>query len=237
MDLPVTQYAKSGEVYVAYQVFGSGSFDLVFMPGWTSNLDLWWDNPLTSNWLRGLARFSRVIMFDKRGTGLSDRSVGPPGMEQRMDDIRAVMDAAASPRAAVLGISEGGSLAALFAATELIRFRGKEIKSLGDGFLATFDGPARAVHCALSIIEAVRALGIEVRAGVHTGEIELEESDIGGIGVHIAARVVGHAAAGECLVSRTLKDLVVGANLRFADHGSQHLKGLAEPMNLFAVSQ
>ena len=117
MDLPVTQYAKSGEVYVAYQVFGSGPFDLVFVPGWTSNLDLWWDNPLTSNWLKGLARFSRVIMFDKRGTGLSDRSVGPPGMEQRMDDIRAVMDAAGSQRAAVLGISEGGSLAALFAAT------------------------------------------------------------------------------------------------------------------------
>ena len=438
MDLPVTQYAKSGEVYVAYQVFGSGPFDLVFVPGWTSNLDLWWDNPLTSNWLKGLGRFSRVIMFDKRGTGLSDRSVGPPGMEQRIDDIRAVMDAAGSQRAAVLGISEGGSLAALFAAThpdrcqalvlhgafakftswfptqsdldaffayvrekwgsggnmvkfspsrkddqtyrqwwarrerasaspstaialmqmnseidisailpsvrvptliihrrhdpvieinggrelaalipnsqffesqgidhtpwtgddvdliaqrieefltgsrpparfdrvlatvlftdivasteraqslgdtrwkallnahnevvrrELTQFRGKEIKSLGDGFLATFDGPARAVHCALSIIEAVRALGIEVRAGVHTGEIELEESDIGGIGVHIAARVVGHAAAGECLVSRTLKDLVVGANLRFADRGSQYLKGLAEPMNLFAVSQ
>ena len=438
MDLPVTQYAKSGEVYVAYQVFGSGPFDLVFVPGWTSNLDLWWDNPLTSNWLKGLGRFSRVIMFDKRGTGLSDRSVGPPGMEQRMDDIRAVMDAAGSQRAAVLGISEGGSLAALFAAMhpdrcqalvlhgafakftswfptqsdldaffayvrekwgsggnmvkfspsrkddqtyrqwwarrerasaspstaialmqmnseidisailpsvrvptliihrrhdpvieinggrelaalipnsqffesrgidhtpwtgddvdliaqrieefltgsrpparfdrvlatvlftdivasteraqslgdarwkallnahnevvrrELTRFRGKEIKSLGDGFLATFDGPARAVNCALAIIEAVRALGIEVRAGVHTGEIELEESDIGGISVHIAARVVGHAAASECLVSRTLKDLVVGANLRFADRGSQYLKGLAEPMNLFAVSQ
>jgi class 3 adenylate cyclase len=120
---------------------------------------------------------------------------------------------------------------------ELTRFRGKEIKSLGDGFLATFDGPARAVNCALAIIKAVRALGIEARAGVHTGEIELQESDIGGIGVHIAARVVGHAAASECLVSRTLKDLVVGANLRFADRGSQYLKGLAEPINLFAVSQ
>jgi len=438
IDLPVTKYAKSGDVYVAYQVFGAGSIDLVFVPGWTSHLDLWWDNPLTSNWLQGLGRFSRVIMFDKRGTGLSDRIGGPPGMDQRMDDIRAVMDAAGSQRAAVLGISEGGSLAALFAAThpgrcqalilhgafakfaswfptqsdldrfftyvrekwgsgdamvrfspsrkddqayrqwwarreraaaspstaialmqmnseidisailpsvrvptlvihrrhdpvieieggrelaalipnaqffesqctdhtpwtdedveliaerieefltgsklpapidrvlatilftdivastqraqslgghrwkavlnahhdivrrELTRFRGNEIKCLGDGFLATFDGPARATHCALSIIEAVRMLGIEIRAGVHTGEVELEKSDIGGIAVHIAARIVSQAAAGECLVSRTVKDLVAGANLSFADRGNHHLKGLAEPVNVFAASQ
>jgi pimeloyl-ACP methyl ester carboxylesterase len=117
IDLPVTQYAKSGDVYVAYQVFGSGPIDLVFVPGWISHLDLWWDNPLTSDWLKGLSRFARLIMFDKRGTGLSDRSGGPPGMDQRMEDIRVVMDAAGSKRAAVLGISEGGSLAALFAAT------------------------------------------------------------------------------------------------------------------------
>jgi pimeloyl-ACP methyl ester carboxylesterase len=375
-DLPLTQYARSGDVYVAYQVFGLGSIDLVFVPGWTSHLDLWWDNPLTSSWLKGLGRFARVIMFDKRGTGLSDRSGGPPGMDQRMEDIRAVMDAAGSKQAAVLGISEGGSLAALFAAThpdrcqalvmhgafakfttwfptqndldafftyvrekwgsgdnmakfspsrredqayrqwwarreraaaspstaialmqmnseidissilpsvrvptliihrshdqvvdisggqqiaalipnaqffesqgidhtpwtgddveliaerieefltgsklpasldrvlatvlftdivasteraeslgdhrwkrvlnmhydivrrELSRFRGNEVETSGDGFLATFDGPARAAHCALSIIEAVRDIGIEIRAGVHTGEVDASE--------------------------------------------------------------
>jgi len=120
---------------------------------------------------------------------------------------------------------------------ELTRFRGNEIKCLGDGFLATFDGPARATYCALSIIEAVRMLGIEIRAGVHTGEVELEKSDIGGIAVHIAARIVSQAAAGECLVSRAVKDLVAGANLSFADRGNHHLKGLAEPVNVFAASQ
>jgi pimeloyl-ACP methyl ester carboxylesterase len=437
MDLPVTQYAKAGEVHVAYQVFGTGSIDLVFVPGWISHLDLWWDSPLISGWLEGLGRFARVIMFDKRGTGLSDRIGGLPGMDQRMDDIRAVMDAAGSKRAAVLGVSEGGSLAALFAAThphrcqalilygafakfsswfptqndldafftyvrekwgsgdnmakfspsrkddrayrnwwarreraaaspstaialmrmnseidisgilpsvhvptlvihrshdsvvnidggrqlaalipnaqlfespgmdhtpwtgddidaiaerieefltgsklpasfdrvlatvlftdivasteriealgdrrwrtlrdkhddivrrELSRFRGNEVQCLGDGFLATFDGPARAAHCALSVIGAVRALGIEIRAGVHTGEVELQKFEVRGVAVHIAARIVAQAAPGECLVSRTVKDLVAGAELRFDERGKRHLKGLVEPMDVFAVS-
>ena len=435
MDLPATQYAKSGDVYVAYQIFGSGPIDLVFVPGWISHLDLWWDSPVTARWLKRFGQFARVIMFDKRGTGLSDRG-GLPNMDQRMDDIRAVMDAAGSKRAAVLGISEGGSLAALFAAShpgrcqslvlhgafakftswfptqddldafsdyirekwgsgdnmatfspsrkedqayrmwwarreraaaspstalalmkmnseidisgilsavrvptlvihrtddavvdidggrqlaeliahaqffespgsdhvpwtgddvdaiaekieefltgskpaasidrvlatvlftdivastekaeslgdrrwkellgahddivrrEFIRFRGNEIKSLGDGFLATFDGPARAAHCALSIIEAIRLLGIEIRAGIHTGEVELQESDVSGVAVHVAARIVGQAATGECLVSRTVKDLVAGAELKFTERGKQQLKGLSEPMELFAA--
>ncbi len=116
MDLPATKYAKSGDVYVAYQIFGSGPIDLVMVPGWISHLDLWWDSPVTARWLKRFGQFARVIMFDKRGTGLSDRG-GLPNMDQRMDDIRAVMDAAGSKRAAVLGISEGGSLAALFAAS------------------------------------------------------------------------------------------------------------------------
>ena len=437
MDLPVTRYAKSGDVHVAYQIFGDGPIDLVFVPGWVSNLDLWWDSPITAGWLERFGRFARVIMFDKRGTGLSDRDCGLPGMDQRMDDIRAVMDAVGSNRAAVLGISEGGSLAALFAAShpdrchalvlhgafakftswfptqgdldaffdyvrekwgsgdsmprysqsrkedqayhmwwarreraaaspstaitlmqmnseidisgilpavrvptlvihrtddavvdtdggrqlanliphaqffetpgsdhtpwtgddvdaiagrieefltgskpavsidrvlatilftdivgstkqaeslgdrrwkallsahddivrrELIRFRGNEVKSLGDGFLATFDGPARAAHGALSVIEAVRSLGIEIRAGIHTGEVELQETDVRGVAVHIAARIAGQAAAGECLVSRTVKDLVAGAELKFTERGRPHLKGLAEPMHLFAAS-
>jgi class 3 adenylate cyclase len=119
---------------------------------------------------------------------------------------------------------------------ELARFRGKEVKSLGDGFLATFDGPARAAHCALSVIEAIRTLGIEIRAGLHTGEVELEESDVRGVAVHIASRIAGLAAAGECLVSRTVKDLVAGAELRFSERGRPHLKGIIEPMDVFVVS-
>ncbi len=437
MDLPATHYAKSGDVCVAYQIFGGGPIDLVFVPGWISHLDIWWDSPVTAGWLQRFGRFARVIMFDKRGTGLSDRDCGLPTMDQRMDDIRAVMDAAGSKRAAVLGVSEGGALAALFAAAhpdrcqalilhgafatftswfptqddldaflvyvrekwgsgdnmarfspsrkedqayrmwwarreraaaspstalalikmnseidisgilsavrvptlvihrtddavvdtdggrqlanliphaqffetpgsdhtpwtgddvdaiaerieefltgskpavsidrvlatvlftdivgstkqaeslgdrrwkallsahddivrrELIRFRGNEVKSLGDGFLATFDGPARAAHGALSVIEAVRSLGIEIRAGIHTGEVELQETDVRGVAVHIAARIVGQAAAGECLVSRTVKDLVAGADLKFTERGQQQLKGLTEPVDLFGAS-
>jgi class 3 adenylate cyclase len=437
-ELPATHYAKAGDVFVAYQVFGDGPIDLVFVPGWISHLDLWWESPYTANWLARFGRFARVIMFDKRGTGLSDRGTGMPAMDQRMDDIRAVMDAAGSRRAAVLGISEGGSLAALFAAShpdrcqalvlhgafakfaswfptqaaldafyayvrdkwgsgdamarfspslkddlayrdwyarreraaaspsaaialmktnseidvssvlpavrvptlvihrshdavvdvdggrqlarlipdaqlfespgadhtpwsgddmeivagrieefltgskgaasldrvlatvmftdivasteraealgdrrwrelldahddavrrELARFRGKEVKSLGDGFLATFDGPARAAHCALAAIEAVRALGLEIRAGVHTGEVELDKNDVRGVAVHVASRIAGRAAAGECLVSRTVKDLVAGADLKFLERGRPQLKGLAEPMDVFAVAR
>jgi pimeloyl-ACP methyl ester carboxylesterase len=438
MHLPATHYAKSGDIHVAYQIFGSGPIDLVFVPGWISHLDAWWDNPITASWFERLGRFSRMLIFDKRGTGLSDRIGGLPGMDQRMDDIRAVMDAAGLKRAAVLGVSEGGSLAALFAAShpnqcqalvlygafakftswfptqndldaflkyirekwgsgdnmvrfspscrddqqyrlwwarrerasaspsaaialmqmnseidisailpsvhvptlvihrshdavvdisggrqlaalipnaqlfeaqgvdhspwtgegvdviagrieefltgckpsvvfdrvlativftdivastelaeslgdrrwkallgehddivrrELNRFRGNEIKSLGDGFLATFDGPARASHCALSVIEAVSSLGIDVRAGVHTGEIEFQEADVRGIAVHIAARIAGQAAAKECVVSRTVKDLVAGTELKFTERGKHHLKGLVEPMELFTASR
>ena len=117
MELPNTLYAKSGDVYVAYQVFGNGSIDLVLVPGWISNLDIAWNSPASANWLRRMGRFARVVIFDKRGTGLSDRGDSAPGMDERMDDIRAVMDAAGIQRAAVLGWSEGGSLAALFAAS------------------------------------------------------------------------------------------------------------------------
>jgi class 3 adenylate cyclase len=118
---------------------------------------------------------------------------------------------------------------------EIARFRGREVKALGDGFLATFDGPARAVRCGTSIVEAVRALDLEVRGGVHTGEIEVKGDDIGGIAVHIAARVAGLADAGRILVSSTVRDLVAGSNLHFADRGPHALKGLDEPVRLFAV--
>ena len=114
--LPTTRYAKSGNVHVAYQVFGEGEIDLVFFPGFVSNIETYWEEPLFARWLRKLASFARVITFDKRGTGLSDRLETLPTMDERMDDVRAVMDAAGSKRAAVFGLSEGGSLATLFAA-------------------------------------------------------------------------------------------------------------------------
>jgi class 3 adenylate cyclase len=116
---------------------------------------------------------------------------------------------------------------------ELSRFRGREVKTLGDGFLATFDGPARAVRCAAAIVDRMRPLGIKVRNGLHTGEIEVGQDDISGIAVHIAARVVEMAGSGEVLVSNTVRDLVAGSGLRFQDRGSHVAKGLAEPLRLF----
>jgi class 3 adenylate cyclase len=433
MAMPVTRYAKSGDVHVAYQVFGSGPIDLVIVPGFVSHIEHHWDHPDLARWLLRLASFARVAMFDKRGTGLSDHVSELPSLELRMDDARAVMDAAGIERAALLGISEGGAMAALFAATypqrcrelvlygsfsrsssrlaaewseaylkyidkawgsghdlpmfapsrqndlalqqwwgrferlgaspaaaiavvrminqiditnilssihvptlvihctgdtlisvksgrflaehipgarllelpgddhlffiheqigdaveefltgsvsavesdrvlatvlftdivnstaraeqlgdqrwhnlldahhttvrrELARSRGNEVKSLGDGFLATFDGPARAVRCACAIAEAVSPLDIQVRSGLHTGEIEITNNDVQGIAVHIASRVLALAGPGEVLVSRTVKDLVAGSGLRFNERGRHSLKGLQEPMDLYAAS-
>jgi class 3 adenylate cyclase len=432
MAMPVTRYAKSGDVHVAYQIFGSGPIDLVFVPGFVSHIENYWDHPDLARWLLRLASFARVAIFDKRGTGLSDRVSEFPSLDLRMDDARAVMDAAGIERAALLGISEGGPMAALFAATypqrcrglvlygsfarssswlsaegleaylryvdkawgsgrslpnfapsrqndpalqqwwgrferlgaspaaatavmqmltqidvtdilssvhvptlvihctgdpminvesgrflaehisgarllelpghdhlffiheqigdameefltgsisaaesdrvlatvlftdivgstaraeqlgdqrwhnlldahhttvrrELARSRGNEVKSLGDGFLATFDGPARAVRCACAIAAAVGPLDIQVRSGLHTGEIEIADNDVQGIAVHIASRVSALAGPGEVLVSRTVKDLVAGSGLRFSERGRHSLKGLQEPMDLYAA--
>jgi class 3 adenylate cyclase len=429
--LPVTRYAKSGDVHIAYQVFGGGQIDLVFVPGFISHIENYWDHPDLARWLHRLGSFARVIMFDKRGTGLSDPVSGVPSLEQRMDDVRAVTDAVGIERAALLGVSEGGALATLFAATyperctalvlygafarsptspetlkaffkyadgawgsglslpawapsrrtdpalqqwwgrferlgaspaaamavmqmaveidisdvlssvhvptlvihctddtlidvecgrflarsipgarlielpgqdhlffiherigdaiedfltgsvsavesdrvlatvlftdivgstaraeqigderwrglldvhhaavrrELTRYRGSEVKSLGDGFLATFDGPARAVRCACAIAEAVRPLDIQVRCGLHAGEIEIAGNDVRGIAVHIASRVSALAKAGEILVSRTVRDLVAGSGLHFDERGKHSLKGLTEPMDLYAAA-
>lgn len=435
---PETRYAKSGDLHIAYQIFGAGSVDLVLVPGFISNVEETWDNPSAARWLERLGRFARVITFDKRGTGLSDRAGSVPTLDERMDDARAVMDAAQSERAVLLGISEGGSLATVFAAShpdrcsslilygafakfsswypteeklaafyryveekwgtgesvwkyapsmaddagfkkiwarhervgatpaaakalmrmnqeidisgilsairvptlmihrtedtavgieagrylaqhipdarlaefagadqlpyigenaddiadeiqefvtgsrpdvepdrilatvlltdivdstkqaselgdrrwrtlldqhddlvrqEISRFRGREVKSLGDGFLATFDGPARAVRCATAIIDGARSLGLQIRCGLHTGEIELKTQDIAGIAVHIAARIAALAEGGQVLVSRTVRDLVAGSNLRLEDRGSYALKGLSESMPLFAVAK
>jgi class 3 adenylate cyclase len=436
--IPPIRYTKaSGDVNIAYRVVGDGPLDLVWVPGLFSNLEIEWENPFFVRLYRRLASFSRLLIFDKRGMGLSDRNVGAPTLEERIDDVRAVMDAAGSERAALIGVSEGGPMSILFAATypertvalvlygtlarprrdvgydlgneecfedlyriiaegwgtggsmrlftrammgdehlrefvgrleraagspgtmrsmvdnlrdidvrtalttiaaptlvihttddhcvpiangrwlaehitgagfveipgehmlfdvdqfadevesfltgkrhavttdrvlatvlfsdivgsteraatlgdrrwrellddhdALIRrqvqsYRGSVVKTTGDGALATFDGPARAVSCGCEIRDRVGALGIDVRVGLHTGEVELRGDDIGGIAVHIGARVAALAGPREVLVSRTLTDLVAGSGIGFEDRGEHQLKGVPGSWRLFAVT-
>lgn len=441
--MTATRYARSRDVNVAYQVVGEGPRDLVYVPGFVSNIEVIWEEPSMARFLRRLASFSRLILFDKRGTGLSDRLAprAMPTLEERMDDVRAVMDAVASPKATLLGHSEGGNMSMLFAATyperaeglilvsahaktipsedypwapapedtaaeiaevertfgdpdalpswiapsrmhdeafrawvakyyrsgaspraaaqllemnveidttqvlssigvptlclyrtedsgvkvdegrwiashipdskfveipgadhllnasgsdvildeieefmtgyrsspvperalatvlftdivgstekaahmgdhawrellerhnavvrsEIGRFRGRVIGTQGDGFLATFDGPARAIAAARSIIEALSPLGLEVRSGLHTGEIERVGDDVAGLAVHIGARIAAVAGPNEILVSRTVKDLVVGSGIQFDDRGEHALKGVPDEWRIYAT--
>jgi pimeloyl-ACP methyl ester carboxylesterase len=438
---PTTRYAKSGGVYIAFQVVGDGPHDLVLVPGWISHVEYAWEEPRYRAFLERLAGFSRLILLDRRGTGLSDRVADPPTLEERMDDVRAVMDAAGTERATLLGLSEGGPMCMLFAATypertsslilygtfaralagpdwphgiastdlegvlervaaawgtgavssdhfapslahdpafreswarferlavspsgikallrqlyetdarhtlgvisapslvlhvrgdaiapvegaryiaehirgskyveipgrdhfpfvgeterildeveefvtgvrgaadadrvlatvmftdivdstdkaasfgdrrwrdllgqhhalvreRLARFRGREVDTAGDGFLAAFDGPARAVRCAVSIAEAVRNLGLEIRAGLHTGECETLGDKLSGIAVHTGARIASLAGAGEVLVSSTVKDLVAGSGIRFSDRGEHALKGIPGEWRIYGI--
>ena len=442
---PKTEYARSGDVHIAYQCLGDGPVNLVFVPGFVSHVEHFWEDPALARFLRRLATFSRLVFFDKRGTGLSDRvsEAAVPTLEERMDDVRAVMDAVGFERAAIFAPSDAGSMAILFAATyperttalvlwgtfaagakepaypwgmtpaerdeladhwreqwgrvvfalerfapskvgddryrewfgrlerlaaspgsaamlarmngdidvrhvlpsirvptlvlhrrgelvvpveegrfiaeripgaklvvmdgidhwpwlaeadsvteeiqefltgtreptepdrvlatvlftdivgstqraaevgdrgwrdlledhhavvrsELSRFRGREIDTSGDGFFATFDGPARAVKCACAIVDGVKPLDLEVRAGLHTGECELIGEKVGGIAVHTCARVAASAGPGEVLVSRTVRDLVAGSGIQFEDRGTQRLKGIPDEWQLFAVNR
>jgi len=442
--LPETRYTKSGDYNIAFQVVGEGDLDLLWIPGFVSNVELAWDEPLLAGYLNRLARFSRLILFDKRGTGLSDRVPRNelPTLEERMDDVLAVLEAAGSERAAVLGHSEGGSLAVLYAATypervlalattgifakrrwspdypwaetdeerdryieglednwgadgdirriapsaagdpaftkrlatyfrqsaspgdaaallrmnseidvravlpaitvptlivhrtgdldskieegrwiagqipgaklvelpgddhlpwvgdqdqvldaveqfltgrlkpaepdrvlatilvtdiagstelaaelgdrawkellerhhaivreKLREFRGEEVDTAGDGFLATFDGPGRAIRAAVAIRDGLQSDGISVRCGLHTGECERLGDKVAGIAVHIAARVAASAEPGEIRVSSTVRALVAGAGIEFSDRGTAALKGVPEEQRLFAVRQ
>jgi len=437
------RYARNGSVSLAYDVLGEGERDILVTFGWIGSFQSAFDIPAHARWLERLASFGRVIMWDKRGTGLSERVPADrlPTLEERMDDMRVVMDAVGSERAAVLGISEGASLSAVFAATHpdrvtsliliggfarmlrdddyewgatpeatqafnrrigetwgdnagllklwapsiaddpvarehwnrmmvfggtpatavawlemveqtdiratlpainvptlvlhraddrivpaqharylaehipnarylelagadhlwwidgddildevesfltgttrayepdrvlatvmftdivdsttraaelgdrrwrdlsdahnravrrlLERYRGREVKTLGDGFLATFDGPGRAIRCASELRDAVRSVGLEVRSGLHTGEVELTGDDISGIAVNIGARVGARAGAGEVLVSQTVKDLVAGSGLDFDDRGEHDLKGVPGRWRLWSVA-
>jgi class 3 adenylate cyclase len=439
---PKTRYARNGDARIAYQVIGDGPLDLVLVPGFVSNVEYVWELPGAAAALERMASFARLIMWDKRGTGLSDPVIGVPPLEERMDDMLAVLDAAGSEQAALFGVSEGGPLSILFTAShpqrvsalamygaaprmawapdytwglppdvyndaareallegwgngvlldifapsyaedesvrelwgtfqrlgaspsmgvatlealmridvrdilpsihvptllihrggdraipakgsrlmarqipnaklveldgqdhlwflgdtdaifdelqefltgvrhdavvdrmlatvlftdivdstrkvselgdrrwrellrehdalvrrELERFRGREVKTVGDGFLATFDGPARAVTGASAIRDAVQGLGIAVRAGVHTGECELIGEDITGVAVNIAARISEKASPNEVLVSRTVTDLVYGSGIQFEDRGQAQLKGIPETWQLFAAN-
>ena len=432
-------YARSAGVNIAYQVTGGGPIDLVLVPGFVSHLEVDWEEPRSAHFLDRLGSFARLIRFDKRGTGLSDRPGGLPDLETRMDDVRAVMDAVGSERAALFGYSEGGPMSVLFTATypdrtsalvlygsyakrvdpdddypwaptranrtaeaariesvwgaesdistiapsadaaltrwwsararasaspgaardlilmnssidvrrvlptiqvptlvlhrvgdadahvdegryiaahvagarfveldgddhlpwidpdqivdeveefltgvrsgptpdrvlatvvftdivgstelaaglgdrrwrellerhrqlvrrETVRFGGQEVATAGDGTLARFDGPARAVRAGLAVAAAMRGLGIEVRVGIHTGEVEITDGNIAGIGVHIGARIESEAAPGEVLVSSTVRDLVAGSELEFESRGEVELRGVPGTWRLYAAT-
>ena len=338
-QLPETRYAKGPGGDIAYQVVGDGPMDLVVVPGWFSHVDLLWNHPGWASFIGDFASFSRVILYDKLGTGLSDPVDAVPTLESRVDDLRAVMDAADSQRAALFGLSEGGPIGMLFAATypkrvqalilygtyacgtgeddgspgrakwlklmnairptldhwggghtvdwaapslqpsapyrkgmgaleragmspkmarltfeavltqvdvrdilgndeitreEISRFQGREVKHTGDGFLAAFDGPTRAVRCATTLTERMPELGIDIRTGLHAGECEVRGEDIGGIAVHIGARIAALARGREVLVSSTVKDLVNGSGITFEDRGTHVLKGIPAQWQLYA---
>jgi pimeloyl-ACP methyl ester carboxylesterase/class 3 adenylate cyclase len=433
-------YAKNGDIHIAYQVQGNGPLDLVLCDGASTHLDVLWEEPSYRRFCEQLASFTRLIRFDKRGMGLSDR-VRAGTLEERMEDVHAVLDAVGSKEAALIGVSEGGPLSMLLAATypertralmlcgaeacertsedwpwgeatpeefersmrglperwglgrgidwiapsiandatrvwwgklqthamtpadaeafmriafnidvrhvapsihvptliihrdedrvchvenarwlarnipgaryvelkgidhapfagnndivpeilefltgsresiepervlatvlftdlvgsteligergdrtwrdlierhnaavrhELARFRGTEINTAGDGFLASFDGPARAIRCAAAIVDAVTGLGLKVRAGLHTGECERVDGELAGIAVHVGARIAATAGAGEVVVSSTVRDLIAGSGFELVDRGVHHLKGVAEPWRLFTVAR
>lgn len=437
---PETNYARSGDVHIAYQVVGEGPLDLVFVMGWVSHLDYFWAEPRFARFLKRLSSFSRLILFDKRGTGLSDRVAELPTLEQRMDDVRAVTDAVGSKRVALFGISEGAAMCTLFAATypertaalviyggyarrtwspdypwaptpeqrqeffdaieqgwggvvdldilapssvgdeafrewwatylrrsaspgaalalakmnsqidlrevlpairvptliihrtgdldievggarymaeripgakyielpgddhlvvagdsepilreveyfltgalpvaesdrvlaslmitgiagaaamaarlgdrawgeivsahdamvreQIVQFRGREVRKTIGGFLAAFDGPARAIRCATTIVEAAEKLGLTVRAGLHAGECEVAGGELGGVAVQLAERVFYRAEAGEVVVSSTVKDLVAGSNINFEEIEARLLTGPESGLRLFRV--
>jgi class 3 adenylate cyclase/alpha-beta hydrolase superfamily lysophospholipase len=442
MKAPAVQYARDGDLHIAYQTWGDGPLDLVLIWGLFSHCELFWEDPEMAHFLESLGSVARVVQFDKRGTGMSDAIVGIPTLDERMDDVRIVMDAVGFERAALFGESEGGPMSCLFAATypervsrlvlyapllslvdrdgvagmaaesefdallasiveqwgtgmvsklgmpsrmddpfaselcarferlaltrgafrdlmksngkidiapvlplvtvptlvlhrdhdqllpsehgryyaehianaefvelsgidhyvgagdvdavaaeirrfvtgaadtgqqsdrvlatvlftdivestaraaglgddkwrrlldehdriiagEVGRARGRVVKTTGDGALAIFDGPARAVRCAAAIASAVRRLGVEVRAGVHTGEIEVRGDDVGGLAVHIGSRIASKAEANEVLASRTVVDLVVGSGITFTDRGEHELKGVPGSWRVFAVA-
>jgi class 3 adenylate cyclase len=206
---PETRYAKSGDVHIAYQVIGDGPIDLVIVPGWVSHLEFLTGmrHEAPSDRVLATVMFTDIVGSTERVAAIGDRAWGE--LLDRHD--------------AVTG-------------RQLERFRGRALKHTGDGVLATFDGPARAVQCARTIRDGTLAIGVDVRTGLHVGECEVRGADIGGLAVHIAARVADAAGPGQILVSSTVKDLVAGSGLDFIDAGSRTLKGVPGEWRLYEVT-
>ncbi len=258
-----TCYALNGDLHVAYRASPEGERDIVFVSNWITNCEVFPESPSIHGWVEAMTSLGRLIFFDQPGTGASDFVTADelPNMEQWASfDERAKFLTGEQPtiaddrvlatvlftdivdstrRAAEMGDRDWRALLDAHDAivrSQLARFRGREVNTSGDSFLAIFDGPQRAIRCAMAIRDAVHSLGIDVRAGLHTGECEIRGDDIGGIGVHIGARVSALAGPNDVLVSSTLRDLVIGSGLEFEERGSHELKGVPGQWRLYAVA-
>jgi pimeloyl-ACP methyl ester carboxylesterase len=247
VDLPETRYARSGEVHVAFQVVGDGPTDLVVVPGFTGHLEAIWEHPLMAGFYRRLAAFARVIIFDKRGTGMSDPVSGAPTLEQRIDDVRAVMDAAGSERGAVFGISEGGALAILFAAshpervTALITYASYARLCVAEDYPHGY--PRDVLESFSASIEETwgRAADLAITAPSLAEDLIYREW----WGRHqrlsaspgMARALVAMVSELDVRVSRTVTDLVAGSDIQFGDRGQHELKRLPGTWHLYGVRQ
>jgi class 3 adenylate cyclase len=258
---PETSYAQLGRDRLAYQVLGQGPPDLVFTMGSFSHVDMVWDDPQVALFLRRLASFSRLLRFDP-GAKLVELEGDLPMwwdqqevvlgvVEEFLVGARRAVEAArvlatvlftdivgSTERAAELGDRDWRDLLDThdeLAGRLVERWGGRLVKTTGDGILASFDGPGRAIGCAATLRDELRGIGTQIRAGLHTGEVELRGDDLGGIAVHIAARIMAAAGAGEIVVSRTVRDLVAGSDITLQARGSQRLKGVEGEWELFTV--
>lgn len=266
---PETHYARSGDINIAYQVVGDGPRDLVLVPGWVSNVEVFWEEPSIARFFQRqrtvpveasrylaeritgakyveLTGIDHVPWGDNADAILDEIEEFLTGMRRGTEPDRVLATVMftdivdATRRATELGDRRWRDLLDAhhtLVREQLAKFRGREIDTAGDGFLAAFDGPARAVRAACAIAGDVRRLDLEIRAGLHTGECEVMGPKLGGIAVHIGARIAALARAGEVLVSNTVKDLVAGSGLGFEDRGTHALKGVSGEWHLFAVGK
>jgi pimeloyl-ACP methyl ester carboxylesterase len=207
-------------------------------PGSFGHLDIAWEDPGIALFYRTLASSCRLIVFDRRGTGISD-PLPPdplPPWESYAQELGAVLDEVGVERAALLAeVDAGPTVHDELARRVVEEFDGRLVKTTGDGILATFDGPGRAIRCAAALTDELRGIGVQIRAGLHAGEVELRDGDVGGIAVHIAARVMAAARPGDILTSGTVRDLVVGSDIAMHDRGVRPLKGVEGTWRLFSA--
>jgi hypothetical protein len=238
-EIPETKYARSGDLHIAYQVLGEGPFDVVTSPGWISHMEHQWGSRSlrTSSGGRPRTRACSCSTNGEPGSPTARRAAHARGVHGRHPSGhgRRRLRARCPHRPLRLGCAQRDVRRDDTVRRQLDRYRGVEVGTAGDGFLATFDGPARAIQCALAVRANLAPLGLDVRAGLHTGEIERSGSDVRGIAVHIGARVAALAGPGEVLASNTVKDLVVGSGIGFEARGSHTLKGVPDEWLLFAV--